>query len=310
MKRAVRAAAAAVLAGLLLGTSGCGLTAAGVDGELTDDWPPLAAPKFDLPAVGACLSTTTKTPFDPAYTVATPIECDRAHTLEVVLVGTVKGSAAQAPAPPKPGSEGFQASYTACGKAVAGYVGGEWHTGLLGIDVRQPTSQAWQGGLRDYVCSVVALSDAYGVMQMNTGSLKGSLTGAAPRALRCLAATGTTRSDGWWEDMSTLTPIDCAQPHEAEFAGTIQVGPATGSLPASDVLRKRSLGPCWDVVARFVGLSGNELDAREEFWAAWDGMGRYQWEAGDPYQRCFALFRPGKKARATVKGLGKKGFPA
>ncbi|MEV0570557.1 hypothetical protein [Dactylosporangium sp. NPDC050588] len=65
MKRAVRAAAAAVLAGLLLGTSGCGLTVAGVDGELTDDWPPLAAPKFDLPAVGACLGTTTKTPFDP-----------------------------------------------------------------------------------------------------------------------------------------------------------------------------------------------------------------------------------------------------
>ncbi|MFF5232887.1 septum formation family protein [Dactylosporangium sp. NPDC000521] len=309
MKLAVRAAIAVVLAGVLPGASGCGLRVAGTDGDLVDDWRPLAAPKFDLPAVGTCLGTTSKAPFDPRYTAASPIECDRSHTLEVVLIGTVEGNAGQASEPPKPGSEGFQASYTACGKAVNEYVGGEWHTGMLGIDVRQPTSQAWQGGLRDYICSVFSLSDAYGVMQLASGSLKGALTGAAPKAIRCLTAVGTTK-DGWWDDMSALTPVDCAQPHEAEFAGTIQVGPTAGTLPAPDVMRKRSLDPCWEVVAKFVGLTGDQLDARDEFGAAWDGMDKDQWEAGDPYQRCFALFRPGKKARATVKGLGKQAFPA
>jgi hypothetical protein len=310
MMTPARAAIAAVLASLLLATSGCALRPSGTDGDLSDDWRPLAAPKFDVPAVGACLGSTAKRPFDPTYTAVTTIECDRAHTLEVVSIGTVEGNAAQTSGPPEAGSEGYQAAYTACGKAVNDYVGGDWHTGLLGIDVRQPTGSAWKGGLRSYLCSVFSISSAYGDMQLSTGTLKAGLAGDAPKAMRCLEVVGTTGSDGWWDRLSTMTPIDCAQPHQAEFAGTVQIAASTGGkLPSDELLEQWTSDPCWAAAARFVGLTEAQFDKRAEFGIAWDGMDKHQWNAGDRHQRCFALLSPAKKVRASIKGLGSKALP-
>src|SRR4051794_30419658 len=124
MMMPARTAATAMLVGVLLGLSGCAPRVAGTDGDLVDDWAPMAAAKFDLPTVGMCLDSPSKAPFDPAFARSTPIECDRGHTLEVVLVGTIEGKAAEAPEPPAPGSEGFRAAYAACGQAASGYVGG------------------------------------------------------------------------------------------------------------------------------------------------------------------------------------------
>ncbi|MEV4508487.1 septum formation family protein [Dactylosporangium sp. NPDC049525] len=309
MMTPARPAIAAVLIGMLLAVSGCGLRAAGTDGNLVDDWTPLGAPKFDLPSVGTCLSSPSKTPFDPVFGRADPIECDRGHTLEVVLIGTVEGNAAQATEPPAPGSEAFQAAYTACGAAVKDYVGGEWHDGMLGVNVQLPTRTPWTGGLRSYVCSTFALSSAYGVMSFSTGSLKGAMAGDAPKAMRCMEVNGTKASDGWWDKLNALTPIDCAQPHEGEFAGTVEVGTAGGAMPAADVLRKSTLDRCWTLGAKFVGLTESQFDARTEFGVSWDGIDKFQWDAGDHHVRCFVLTGPGKKTRGTIKGLGKKPLP-
>jgi hypothetical protein len=309
MMTPVRPVLAAVLVAVLLGMSGCGLRAAGTDGDLVDDWRPMAAPKFELPAVGTCLTGPAKTPYDPAFGRTDPIECDRGHAYEVVLVGTVEGTAAQASEPPAAGSEAFQAAYAACSAAAKEYVGGEWHDGMLGINVQLPTRTPWTGGLRSYVCTTFALSSAYGVMSLSTASLKGSMAGDAPKAMRCLEVNGTKASDGWWDRISALTAIDCAQPHEAEYAGTVQVGTAGGTMPAPDVLRKSTLDRCWTAGAKFVGLSEPQFDARNELGVAWDGMDKFQWDAGDRNVRCFVLSSPGKKARGSIKGIGKNPLP-
>lgn len=308
MMTRARAAVAAVLVGMLLGVAGCGARVPGADGDLFDDWQPMAAPKHDLPSVGMCLDSPSKPPFDPAFVRASPIECERGHTLEVVLIGTVEGNAAQATEPPAAGSEGFQAAYAACGTAANAYVGGDWHTGMLGINVQMPTRTPWAGGLRSYVCSIFALSSAYGVMSFTSASLKGTLAGDAPKAIRCLEVTGTKASDGWWDRLSALVPIDCGQPHEAEFVGTVQMG-AGGTLPAADVLRKWTTDRCYPVVAKFMGLTKAQFDTRDDIGLTWERMDQHQWDAGDRSVRCFALFNPGKKARASIKGLGKKPLP-
>ncbi|WP_327001995.1 septum formation family protein [Dactylosporangium sp. NBC_01737] len=309
MMMRVRAAIAVVLAGVLLGVSGCALRPSGADGDLLDDWQPLAAPKFDVPSIGTCLDSPMKPAFDPTFVRAAPIECDRGHTLEVALIGTVDGNAAQGSEPPASGSEGFRAAYAACDKAANEYLGGDWHTGMLGINVQMPNQATWRGGLRSYVCSIFTLTDAYGNMAFGSASVKGTLTGSAPNAIKCLEVNGTKDAEGWWDDVNGLTPIDCTKPHEAEFIGTAQVGTAGGPLPAAETIRKSMLDRCWTLGAAYLGMTEAQMDARTELGVAWDGMEKFQWEAGDRNLRCFVLLSPGKKVRASIKGLGKKALP-
>jgi hypothetical protein len=97
----------------------------------------------------------------------------------VVLIG----AAADGPAPPATGSAGYRAAYAACGQAVNAYVGGDWHDGLLGIDVQEPTQADWSAGQRTTVCTVYRSANAYSTMAFRTGTLKASLAGAAPSAM-------------------------------------------------------------------------------------------------------------------------------
>ncbi|MEV4510289.1 septum formation family protein [Dactylosporangium sp. NPDC049525] len=309
MMMRVRAAIAVVLTGVLLGVSGCALRPPGSDGDLVDDWQALTAPKFDVPSVGMCLDSPTKPAWDPTFVRATPIECDRGHTLEVALIGTVEGNAAQGSEPPGIGSDGLRAAYAACDKGANEYLGGDWHTGMFGINVQMPNQATWRGGLRSYVCSIFTLNDAYGKMSFGSAPVKGTLAGSAPNAIRCLEVDGTKDAEGWWDDVNGLTPIDCTRPHEAEFIGTAQVGTAGGPEPAADAIRKTMLDRCWTLGAAYLGLTESEMDARPEFGVAWDGVDDLQWEAGDRNLRCFVLLSPGKKARASIKGIGKKALP-
>jgi hypothetical protein len=106
------------------------------------------------------------------------------------------------------------------------------------------TGNGKRRGLRSYVCSVSELSDAYGTTALSTASLKGSLAGDAPKAMRCLDVNGTKDAKGWWDQLRALTPIDCAKPHEAEFAGTVQVGVGVGGpLPSYELLEKWTATP-------------------------------------------------------------------
>jgi hypothetical protein len=310
MMTPVRVALAAALAGVLLAASGCGPLARGTDGNLVDDWQPLAAPTFDLPSVGMCLESTAKETFNPSTLKGTQVDCAYGHTLEVALVGTFEGAAATAPEPPDTTSEAYQAAYAACSTAVSDYVGGDWHTGLLGINLQLPTRTPWSGGLHSYICSAYSLSDAYGRVTTSTTPMKGSLSGNAPKAMRCLDVNGTKGSDGWWDGLNALTPIDCTLPHEAEFAGTVQVGVGVGgALPSDELLQKWTSEPCWGAVAKFMGLTDAQLNDRREIGIAWDGFDKLQWDSGERHQRCFVLLDPGKKVRASVKGLGKKALP-
>lgn len=313
MMTRVRTAVAVVLAGAVLGVSGCDRNAPGTDGDLFDGWQPLAAPGAAepgtaVPRAGMCLDSPTRTPFDPGFVQATPIECERGHALEVVLVGTVDGSAAQAAEPPAAGSEAFQAAYAACSTAVSDYVGGDWHTGMLGIDVQVPNRDQWREGRRAYVCTVFTSTNAMGVMSLTSASLKGSLAGSAPQAIRCLAVNGTKAADGWWDRVYALAQIDCAKPHGAEFVGTVQLA-AGGALPAEEVLEDWSVDRCNALIAKYLGITADRFEDRADIGVFWDVMDQNRWNSGDRHRRCFALFYPGKNVRASIKGLGTKALP-
>ncbi|WP_432971601.1 septum formation family protein [Dactylosporangium sp. CA-233914] len=301
-----KAARFVTVGALVLATAAC-QAPAGTDGDLADDWRPLPSPAFEVPDVGQCFDGQARFSFDPRFYRATPVACERRHALEVVLVGTVDGEAAAAAAPPEPGSAGYQAAYAACGKAADEYVGGDWHDGLLGIDVQLPTKTPWGGGQRTYVCTVYGSATAYGTMAFRTGSLKGAMAGAAPSAMHCLDVVAEQRADGWYQHLSAMTPIDCAKPHGAEYTGSVIV-PGT-TLPVGDKLETMMIDACWAKVAAFLGLTQSQLSSRSDIHITWDGMSQNQWQSGDHHQRCFAMVPYQRKVHASLKGLGKTALP-
>ncbi|WP_344615862.1 septum formation family protein [Dactylosporangium salmoneum] len=303
-----KAARFVAVAALVLGTTACQAPPAGTDGDLTDDWRPLAAPTFEVPDVGQCLKSEPRSPFESHFYRATPIACDAQHALEVVLVGTVEGPAAAAAAPPEPGSAGYQAAYAACGDAADDYVGGDWHDGLLGIDVQLPTKTPWGGGQRTYVCTVYGSATGSGMMALRKGSLKGALAGAAPSALHCLEVIAEERSDGFYQHMSAMNPIDCAQPHGAEYTGSVVV-PGT-TLPADDKLHTMMADACRAKEAAFLGLTQSQLKSRSDVQVAWYNMSQNHWQSGDHHERCFVTVPYKHPVHASLKGLGQAPLPA
>ncbi|MFI5912446.1 septum formation family protein [Dactylosporangium sp. NPDC051541] len=254
-------------------------------------------------AVGQCLKSAARRPFDPRFYRATPIACEQSHALEVVLIG----AAADGAAPPATGSAEYRAAYAACGQAVNAYVGGDWHDGLLGIDVQEPTQSDWSAGRRTTVCTVYGSANAYSTMIFRTGTLKDSLAGAAPAAMRCLEVVGEADADGWYRSLAEMRPIDCGQPHGAEYTGTVTVPGAT--LPAADELADLMIDACWGPTAKFLGLSRARAMRRADIAVTFEGMSENRWQSGDHVQRCYAAVPYARKVHASLRGLGSRALP-
>ncbi|GLY26473.1 hypothetical protein Misp04_62040 [Micromonospora sp. NBRC 101691] len=205
MRRWLRAAALGLVAGLAL--TGCG-GPAGSDGDLTDDWPAVAAPAPFVPASGVCHPARVSVGYLSSYG---PVPCDQWHSAETVHVGTLPAEHTDRSTPPPAGSPARQVAYTECEKAANRALGADWHSGRIRLSVVLPSGYGWRGGARWFRCDV---SEIYGLnntaAKPRTASLKGSLTGPAPLAtaassapspavgsppwIRSAAPRGTTRS--------------------------------------------------------------------------------------------------------------------
>lgn len=296
-----RALGAALLTTLLL-TSAC--TPAGGDGDLVDDWAALAAPAFQVSKAGDCLTGDLRAMYAKSYYRTTPVECAAEHTLDVVAVADLPDAAE----PPGWDTDGSRAAHAACDKAVTEYVGGDWHTGALGIHVLLPSAEPWKGGLRAAVCSVFSLGDAYGSMRRHQGVLRGVLSGDAPAALRCQQQDGSAQLErGFHREITQLAPIDCAQPHDAEFVGLTRM--PSGPKPSAETMDRLLGDGCWTRAAAFLALTESALSSRDDIAITFGTDVDGPWAAGDRVVRCFLIVPVASPVKGSLKGLGKRKLP-
>ncbi|WP_203933765.1 septum formation family protein [Virgisporangium ochraceum] len=291
MTRAIASTSLAVL--VLFGGSACAGTPG--DGNLSDDWATMADPRVRVPEVGRCYNgaDVAQNSYPPNW--YRPVPCEGTHTAETFHVDELPAEVSERPAL---GHRHYWAAFDTCETQSKAFLGGDWHAARLYLSVFVPTPPQWDVGARWFACQVVETKTVLpGLVVQRSGSLRNALTGPAAVAHRCTDVIGLTEDD--WED---LTPVDCAQPHDVEFAGSFKV-PGT-TAPAADK-REGTFDRCWDVVA---GYLGGTVDGMRMGYIPW-GLDPKDWSNGDRWVRCFA-WSSEKKTRGSVKGLGDRTPPS
>jgi hypothetical protein len=278
---------------VLFGGTAC--TASVGDGNLSDDWTTMADAKVRVPEAAKCYEGAARgrDSYPPGW--FNPISCDGEHDTETFHVGELP---ADVTAPPKLGDRHYWAAYDTCETESKTFLGGDWHAARLYLMVFIPTTQQWDGGARWFACQVVETRDVTSTQVVaRSGSLRNALTGPAALAHRCTNVVGLTEKT--WQEMEA---VDCAQPHDAEFAGSFKVNGTTA--PAADK-RDTTFDTCWQVVARYLG---GTVDGMRMGYIPW-GLDPRDWQRGDRWVRCFA-WSSEKKTRGSAKGLGDRTPPS
>ena len=217
-----------VAALMVVAVGGCGASAG--DGDLTDDWAAIADAKALVPVAG-CHDVSTLT----SYQIRTEaIACDQPHTVETIHVGQLSEGGL-----PATTTAGFWTVVDECEQLTAAFLGVKWYDTRVDLNVVLPSKYQWDAGGRWFRCDLREIVDTGDGPKRRTGSLRRA---AEPLRHGCVKMVGT-RPSGHWE---FLRPIDCAQPHEAEYVGSFRV-PST-TYPTDKTLNTL-YRLCYDVVA-------------------------------------------------------------
>jgi hypothetical protein len=291
-------AALGVAAVLLV--AGCGKPA-GVDGDLTNNWPALPEAKTPVPPSGACYpneyAATWYGPFDDVK-----VDCaSSAHKTETIYVGSFTGADADRSTPPLAGSAARAAAYGQCQKAAGDYLGGDWHGGKLWLGLTLPSGSAWSGGAHWYRCDVEQFTDSGLATVATSGSVKDGLRGSRRLGVGCLSVTDDGKGA-----VTGQQDTDCAQSHNGEFAG-VYTAPDRPFPSTKDAAQKVADDGCQGVVAQFLGLSNGQVTSRYVGWMA-DGLDEDQWKLGDRGVRCYVVAFNGStvtgaKVVGSMKGI-------
>lgn len=291
-----RATASAVALAVLLALAGC--AEAGVDGDLTDDWPALGELRPFLPVAGVCHPTESPREVSAAQS---SVDCAVPHLGETVHVGAFPAGVAKLP--PEQAAES-RAAFAECDRRAAGYVGAQWRSARLRLDVAVPTGTAWARGARWFRCD---LTEVTGVEQespapvLRTGSLRNALTTGGPLLLGCY--TAALSRVGLVEK---LTPVDCARGHNAEFAGVWPV-PERLDRPRRDRDWLPFYEACSRIIAAYVGVPDDGLlPARAGIKPVPTSAAR--WRAGDRAARCY-FWLPQRQVQSSLRGGGPDALP-
>ncbi|NUT33694.1 MAG: septum formation family protein [Hamadaea sp.] len=265
---------------------GCSLL--GTDGDLTDDWAAISAPKGFVPE-RACHG---KSHFGPATVKEfAPVDCTTKHEAETLFVGEFSGSAASGSSVPKTDDDAVASAYDQCEEEVNKVLGYDWRDLRVDLRLVTPSSEAWKGGARWFACDVVELED------LEDAEEKSIQVGIQDRLkelpLGCFTAT---ESGG----ELTMKEVDCSTSHNSEYVGSF--------TPAANVVYPNTEAQ-WDVLhegcdkaaAEYLGVSASEFDKRYSE-IAWATSKKY-WEAGNNGVRCF-LWLGKAKMTGTAKGKG------
>lgn len=167
-----------------------------------------------------------------------------------------------------------------------------------------PSSNAWTGGARWFRCDITRYVNLHDNTELTdeTNSVKDGLRGARPLALTC--ATDTDDGNGVVTDDRVT---DCAQPHNAEFAGLF----SAPDIPwPTDGNQRRNLTArgCEAVVASYLGLPDGKVTNPALGWT-FEQSSQDQWDLGNRTVRCYATGIKGDSANGvrftgSVKGIG------
>jgi hypothetical protein len=291
-----RFGAALTVVGALVALAGCAGLPPGVDGNLTDNWPVMPEAKVGVPAAGACYTAPYSRVWIGDFNT---VDCTTGtHTLETAFVGTFTGADAERSAPPRSDSPAMPALYAECQKGANDYLGGDWHAAYVSLQPVLPSDAAWGGGARWFRCDLIHYSDPYANAVVDHGALKGDLAGARTAAAGCV----TTTED---KDKRVLTaiPIDCASPHQAEFAGLFTAPDVP--YPTDKTARDRMVHDgCEGVVATFLGFQSISQWVNQSvgWWPL--GWSQEQWKLGDRTTQCYAYaYTKSGKFVGSVRGI-------
>ena len=266
---------------LVLLVVGCG-SPSGTDGDLLDDWSPLAAPGVPVPKVGQCWSGT-----EPADKLAigsgmAAVDCGADHASETYYVGQFTGTLAQKAT--VPAGADLSEAYTACDQQAKTFLNGDWHDGRLVLRVFAPTEKQWAGDARYFRCDLIEVSDDSGTVVQRKSSLKAGLDGSRPIALGCV--TVKVNSQNFIED---FVPVKCETQHNGEYVVTFY-SPDARPYPADTGARRALLQPgCKAMVAAYLGLTEAQYDTNKQITFAWSTASQTRWGYGDRSARCYLM---------------------
>jgi Septum formation len=284
----------------LLALAGCNVgKPAGVDGDLTNNWPAFADAKTPTPVVGACYDTEYTDSWSGDFDSQT-VDCSKQHWTETSYVGQFDGDLAKRTVPPLADSADLADAFATCTDKTTDYLGGPWQGGFTWLGMTLPGSAAWKGGARWYRCEVVGIShDLKADYVELTGSAKGAVAPGGTLARGC-----STVTDDGSGSITADDAVDCSKPHNSEYSGTYTL---TGSSwPGTDKIDTQASAACKKIMGTYLGTDQSQYFS----WIWWE-ISESEWNLGIRSAACQILATAGKgtinKVRYTgsAKGIGK-----
>ncbi len=263
-----------LIAALLMSAAGCADPPAGVDGDLTDDWPPAPAAQQFRPAPGTCHA---ELPDDGSMARYQPVPCTAEHLTETAAVVDLTDPAD---------------AHKQCARRADAFLGADWRLGWVLLQPVLPTEQARAGGARWVRCDVAQTSPVDGDLIPRRASMRAGLRAGAPLRMAC--ANPTIRN----EQVTAMRPVTCAKKHRAEFAGLYE----SKRTRSADVTSAEMAKGCGTAIARFAGIPD---DGDVPYRVGWLGFppDEAAWKLGDRAIRCF-LWLNGEAMTGSYRNAG------
>ncbi|GIH08370.1 hypothetical protein Rhe02_64370 [Rhizocola hellebori] len=272
-------------------SGGCDLTRA----SLTDEWPQMPAVQAFAPQAEVCHAAVAASVDSRSYR---PVDCAQKHLVQTVHVGQLTGDVATLAAPPKLSDAAAEPAYAECDRGVKARLGRDWRDFRLNVVVHLPTAAAWTGGARWVRCDAVIPRDLARLDDHDLIEREGPLTGPALEAL-ALGCFAYRSAPG-----ASLTGVECAQPHNAEYVGA-DFMPAGTKYPDVDSDWDKLHEKCFVLAAAFVGVTRSALTTGVSSWIENES----RWQGGDRSIRCY-LWLDEKTMSASAKGSRGLGIPS
>ncbi|MFI9640769.1 septum formation family protein [Micromonospora sp. NPDC051925] len=294
MRRWWTALAAGGVTALALG--GCA-TPAGIDRDLTDEWPALATPQVFVPTEGACHAGVQDVGYLSGWN---PVDCAGTHHTETMHVGTLTGAPARQTAPPAAGSPAVRTAHAECDREVRREIGTDWRAGRLGLTVVFPSPQGWAGGARWFRCELgeVRSIDEPGI-RPRTGSLRGALADDTDLKLGCFNPKVAR------DDVQAMTPVSCTARHHAEFVGVWQAPDV--SYAEFQRSGDRTHRGCLGLIARHTGVP-NDGNLKFRAGSIYYHPFEREWRSGNRGVQCF-LWLSDRTLTRSLKNAGPHSLP-
>jgi hypothetical protein len=276
-----RWAATLTCASVLALAAGCTSGPAGIDGDLTDDWPALPAAQLFRPAEHTCYDKLSPTASPSDYA---PIPCTGSHVAEAVAVGNLGDDLLERDAPAR--------AFQKCGKQADAFLGADWRTGWLILQPVLPTEAGWKGGARWYRCDLAQTSPVDGAVVDRTTSLKDGLRAGSALRMAC----ADPKIEG--EQVTEMHPVTCSSSHTAEFAGLFQTTAGSSNDLSTDAVEKG----CDATIAKFAGIPDDKTVTARVGWLGFPPDDT-SWKSGDRSVRCF-LWLNGEKMTGSYRHAG------